>query len=231
MGVSSQAGIRKTTLTKQLVKKVLNKELLDINFLFHVSLKKVNYEEKLNVLQFLLTNLDSSWEHNPASDKLLSKQLEESEKVMLIFDGLDEATIKLEQQCPNAKLYDATTPEVILKNILNGNILRKAKKLITSRPRQMWELHGQYRPHCIVDVLGINLDGQRQICKDICEDDSEKVLNELLNHPKLSAQCFVPIICIFTIYWLHQKHLQPDQTPLFPSVTNILLNVLETFNT
>ena len=231
VGVSGQAGIGKTTLTKQLVEKVLNKELFDIDFLFYVSLKKVNYEEKLNVLQFLLTNLDSSWEHDPGSDKLLLKQLEESENIMMIFDGLDEAMIELEQPCPNAKLYDVTTPEVLLKNILNGNILRKAKKLITSRPRQMLELQEQYRPHYIVDILGINLEAQRQICKDICEDDSEKVLNELLNHPELSAQCFVPIICIFTIYWLHQNYLQPDQTPLFPSITNIKLNVLEIFLT
>ena len=231
VGVSGQAGIGKTTLTKQLVEKVLNKELFDIDFLFYVSLKKVNYEEKLNVLQFLLTNLDSSWEHDPGSDKLLLKQLEESENIMMIFDGLDEAMIELEQPCPNAKLYDVTTPEVLLKNILNGNILRKAKKLITSRPRQMLELHEQYRPHCIVDVLGINLEAQRQICKNICKDDSETVLTELLNHPELLAQCFVPIICIFTIYWLHQKHLQPDRTPLFPSVTNIILNVLEIFTT
>ena len=231
VGVSGQAGIGKTTFTKQLVEKVLNKELLDIDFLFYVSLKKVNYDEKLNVLQFLLTNLDSSWEHDSASDKVLLKQLEESEKVMIIFDGLDEATIELEKQCPNAKLYDVATPDIFLKNILNGNILPKAKKLITSRPRQMLELHEQYKPHCIVDVLGINFEAQRQICKDICKDDSDKVLNELLNHPELLAQCYVPIICIFIIYWLLLKHLHPDQTPLFPSVTNIILNVLETFTT
>ena len=231
VGLSGQAGIGKTTLTKQLVKKVLNKEVLDIDFLFYVSLKKVNYDKEVSVLQFLLTNLDSSWEHDPTSDKLLLKQLDESEKVMIIFDGLDEATIDLKQQCPNAKLYDVTTPEVILKNILDGNILRKSKKLITSRPRQMLELKAQYRPHCIVDVLGINLEAQHQLCKDICKDNCEKVLNELLNHPELLAQCFVPIICIFTIYCLHEKHLYRNQTPLFPSVTSIILNVLETFTT
>ena len=231
VGVSGQAGIGKTTLTKQLVEKVLNKKLLDIDLLFYVSLKKVNYDKEMTVLQFLLTDLDSSWKHDSASDEFILKQLEESENVMIIFDGLDEVTIELEKQCPNAKLYDVTAPEVLLKNILNGNILRKAKKLLTSRPRQMLELHEQYRPHCIVDVLGINLEAQRQICKNICNNDSEKVLTELLNHPALLAQCFVPIICVFTIYWLHQKHLHPDQTPLFPSVTNIILNVLETFIT
>ena len=229
VGVSGQAGIGKTTLTQQLVEKALNKELHDIEYLFYVSLKKVNYEEKLNVLQFLLTNLDFSWEHDPDSDKVLLEQLEKNGKVIIIFDGLDEAPIELKKQCPNAKLYDVTTPEVLLKNILNGNILRKAKKMITSRPRQMLELNEQYRPHCIVDVLGINIEAQRQICKNICTEDCETVLHELINHPELLAQCFVPIICIFTIYWLHQKHVQLDQTPLFPSVTNIILNVLETF--
>ena len=229
VGISGQAGIGKTTLTKQLLEKVLKKEMLDIDFLFYVSLKKVDYEEKMSVLQFLLTNLDSCWEHDRASDKKILKRLEESEKVMIIFDGLDEATIELGKQCPNANIYVEKTPEILLKNILNGNILRKAKKLITSRPRQMLELQEQYRPHCIVDVLGINLEAQRQISKDICGDDSEKVLEELRNHPELLALCYVPIMCIFTVYWLHQKQLHPDKTITFPSVTNIILNMLETF--
>ena len=229
VGISGQAGIGKTTLTKQLVEKVLKKEMLDIEFIFYVSLNKISYEKEMNVLQLLLTNLDSSWEHESDSDNKILKQLEENEKVMIIFDGLDEATINLEQQCPNAKLYDKENPDVLLKNILNGNILRKAKKLITSRPRQMWELEKECRPHYIVDVLGINLEAQRQICENICGDDNKKVLNELLNHPQLLAQCFVPIICIFTVYWLHQKHLQVDQTMIFPTVTNIMLNVLENF--
>ena len=229
VGISGQAGIGKTTLTKQLLEKVLKKEMLDIDFLFYVSLKKVDYEEKISVLQFLLTNLDSCWEHDCALDKEILKRLEESDNVMIIFDGLDEATIELGKQCPNANIHAEKTPEILLKNILNGNILRKAKKLITSRPRQMLELQEQYRPHCIVDVLGINLEAQRQISNDICGDDSEKVLEELFNHPELLAQCYVPIMCIFTVYWLHQKQLYPDKTITFPSVTNIILNMLETF--
>ena len=229
VGISGQAGIGKTTLTKQLLEKVLKKEMLDIDFLFYISLKKVDYEEKMSVLQFLLTNLDSCWEHDRASEKVILKRLEKSEKVMIIFDGLDEAAIELGKQCPNANIYVKKKPEILLKNILNGNILRKAKKLITSRPRQMLELREQYRPHCIVDVLGINLEAQHQISKDICGDDSEKVLEELLNHPELLALCYVPILCIFTIYWLHQKQLHPDKTITFPSVTNIILNMLETF--
>ena len=231
VGVLGQAGIGKTTLTKQLVEKVVHEALLDIDFLFYVSLKKVNYEEKLNALQFLLTNLDSSWEHDSASDKVLLKQLEESEKVMIIFDGLDEATIELEEQCPNANLYDVKTPEVLLKNILNGKILRKAKKLITSRPRQMLGLKKEFRPQCIVDILGINRKAQYQISKNICGADWENVVVELLNHPELEAQCYVPIICIFTVYWLHQKSRSPDETVEFASATNIVLNVLETFIT
>ena len=229
VGISGQAGIGKTTLTKQLLEKVLKKEMLDIDFLFYVSLKKVDYGEKMSVLQFLLTNLNSRWEHDCDLDKEILKRLEESDNVMIIFDGLDEATIELGKQCPNANIYFEKKPENLLKNILNGNILPKAKKLITSRPRQMLELHEQYRPHCIVDVLGINLRAQRQISKNICGDDSKKVLEELFNHPELLAQCYVPIMCIFTVYWLHQKQLYPGKTIKFPSVTNIILNMLETF--
>ena len=229
VGVSGQAGIGKTTLTKQLVEKVVNEELLDIEYLFYVSLKKVNYDDKLSALQFLLTNLDSNWEHDPTSDNEILKRLEESENVLIIFDGLDEASIELEVECPNAKLHDVTIADVLLKNILNGNILGQAKKLITSRPRQMWKLQEQYRPHFIVEILGISLEAQREMSKVICKDDNDKVFDELSNHPALMALCYVPIICIFIVHWLHQRQLQSNKTVAFPSVTNIVLNVLEFF--
>ena len=229
VGVSGQAGIGKTTLTKQLVKKVLDENMLDIDFLFYVSLNKVNYNDKMSVLQFLLTNLDSHWEHDRDSDNEILKQLDEMEKVMIIFDGLDEAKITLEEISPNTKLDEVTTPEALLKNFFLGNILPKAKKLITSRPRQMLELHEYCRPHFKVNVIGINLEAQKQICDDICGGESKKVYDELVNHPELLAQCYIPIICIFTAYYLYQRLVYPEQTASFPSVTNITLNVIQTF--
>ena len=229
VAIAGQAGIGKTTLTKQLVDKIINKELLDIDFLFYVSLNKVNYEKEMSVLEFLLTNIDSSWQHNPVSNCEILKHLDKSEKVVIIFDGLDEAAIELEKQCPNIKLFETAKPEMLLKNCLNGNILRKAKKLITSRPRQILELQEQYRPHLIVDILGISVEAQSQICKDICGDDSKRVQTELFNHPQLSVQCYVPIICILTIHWLHQNLHDSDQTVAFASIANIMLHMLENF--
>ena len=229
VAVSGQAGMGKTTLTKQLIEKVLQGTHFEVDFPFYVSLRNVNFDEKVNVLQFLLTNPHSGWEHDALLDKAILKELVESDKVMIIIDGLDEAAISLEDSCPSASITDITTPEVILKNLLNGHILPKAKKLITSRPRQLLELHENYRPHFIVDVLGLNSDAQKQICLDICGSDCDHVYLYLNEHAELSAQCFVPIICIFTLYSLHQQRLNPDNSFTFATVTNIILYVLENF--
>ena len=229
VAVTGLAGMGKTTLTKKLLEKVLDKELLDIDFVFYVSLNKVNYDENMSVLQFLLTNLDSEWKHNYASDYEILKQLDKSEKVMIIFDGLDKATIELDKQCLNAELNDVAKPDILLKNFLNGNILPKAKKLITSRPCQMLELLKQYKSFLIVIVRGINHEAQYEICQDISGADSEKVHNELMNHPALLGPCYIPIICLCTMHFLHQKWLNPDQTVAFTSLTNIILNIVEAF--
>ena len=229
VAVSGQAGLGKTTLTKQLVQKVLEETRFEVDYLFYVSLRKVKFEKDIGVLQFLLTNLHSSWEHDLALDRAIMKELVESEKVMIIIDGLDEADMKFEDECSTAFINDITTPETIIKNLLDGHILPKAKKLITSRPRQLLELRENYRPDFIVDILGLNRDAQKQICRDICGSDCDKVYQYLTDHPELSAQCFVPIICIFTMYSLHQKHLNPNHTTAFASVTSIILDVLENY--
>ena len=229
VAVSGQAGSGKTTLTKQLVEKILEETHFKVDFLFYVSLKNVKFGEKIGVLQFLLTNLHSSWEHDVATDKALLQELVETNKVMIIIDGLDEANMNLEGSCPTASIYDVTTPETILKNLLDGHIMPNAKKLITSRPRQLLELRENYRPDFIVNILGLNLDAQKQICRDICGSNSDRVYEYLVKHPELSAQCFVPVICIFTIYSLHQQQSNPDNSVAFASVTNIILYILENF--
>ena len=229
VAVSGQAGLGKTTLTKQLVEKVLEETYFEVDFLFYVSLRKVKFDKEISVLEFLLTNLYASWEHDVASDKAILKELVESDKVMIIIDGLDEAAISFEDSCPTASVYDVTKAETILKNLLDGHILQKAKKLITSRPRQLLDLNESYRPKFIVNILGLNSHAQKQICRDICGSDSDKVYEYLIKHPELSAQCFVPIICIFTIYSLYQQQLNPDDSIAFASVTNIILYVLKNF--
>ena len=229
VAVSGQAGLGKTTLTKQLLKKVLKETRFEVDFLFYVSLRKVNFDEKMGVLKFLLTNLRSSWEHDSALDKIILKQFERSDKMMIIIDGLDEAAINFEDTCPSASIFDVTSPEIILKNLLDGTMFPKAKKLITSRPRQLLELCEIYRPDFIVDILGVNSDAQKQICRDICGSDWEKIYFYLSQHPELSAQCFIPIICIFTVYSLHQQLLNRDKSITFASATIIMLCILENF--
>ena len=229
VAVSAQAGLGKTTLTKQLLEKVLEEKILEVDYVFYVSLKKVKFNRDIGVLQFLLTNLYSSWEHDISLDKAVLKALAASDKVMIIMDGLDEADVNYKDSCPTVTMDDVTTAETILKNLLDGHILPKAKKLITSRPRQLLELRENYRPDFTVDILGLNSDAQKQICQDICGSNSEKVYEYLSKHPELSAQCFVPIICIFTIYSLHQQQLNPNNSIAFASVTNIMLYVLENF--
>ena len=230
VAVSGQAGLGKTTLTKQFVDKVLEETVCEIDFLFYISLRKVKFDKEIDVLHFLLTNLHSGWEHDVAVNKAILKELAKSEKVMIIIDGLDEADINFEDSCPTASITDVTTPETILKNLLDGHMLPNAKKLITSRPRQLLELRECYRPDFIVNILGIDSDAQQQICRDICGSDCDRVYLYVTQHPELSAQCFVPLICIFTIYSLHQQQLNPDDSISFGSMTSIILYVLENFH-
>ena len=236
VGVIGHAGIGKTTFTKSLVKKVLppNENVFDIEYVFYICFRDINYEKPMNLLQFL-TNDCCIWElENEECIEAFLLDLNKNERVLIVMDGFDEAALtdmqkNFTDRCSVTKEQKA---ETFIKNILNGHILLKAKKLITSRPQQMYELHEAYKPIFMVNVLGLSKESQEKICGEIVGEENRKVkiLQFLRNNPDLDSYCYVPVNCILVVYCINTNlnEISMDKVQM-DSLTTIMVNVLGLF--
>ena len=233
VGIVGHAGIGKSTLSKLMVREILEKNSYE--FVFYLHFRNLNYKKEMNLLQFL-TN-DSTFSNNLAKKdrKQLLTKLEENENICIILDGFDESKIlsKTEPIQGSCSVFDSMTSETTIKHLFNGDLLPKAKKLFTSRPRQLFQLHKTYRPHFIVSVRGLNKTSQKQICEDVCVSDNvcTKVLKFVNNRPDFSHMCNVPVHCILLMYCISVNFNAVNVSSLekLDSLSNILVAALALF--
>ncbi|XP_062386701.1 NACHT, LRR and PYD domains-containing protein 3-like isoform X2 [Sardina pilchardus] len=118
--------------------------------------------------------------------------------IAFIFDGLDESRLSLDFQ-HNESIYSVTehaTVDVLLTNLIKGNLLPSALVWITSRPAAA----NQIPPECVdqvTEVRGFN-DPQKEeyFRKRITE---EELVNRIITHLKSSrilyVMCQIPVFC------------------------------------
>ena len=228
VGLIGQAGIGKTTLSKTILNRVLNEGLFDAEYVFYLQFRAVNFKQETNLLSFL--GVDLPWAQEKSRRKAVLAKLAKSSRVVMIFDGFDEAV--LDPSTPSKKifLWEEAKPETFIKNLLNGSVLPQAKKLITSRPRQLLSLNTSLKPHYIVNITGLDIESQKQICKEICDKNADRIFNHIIHHPQIASYCYVPANCIFVMYVMG-KIIQDKSSQAFPNtITGVLVIVIVFFS-
>ena len=200
--VTGQAGIGKTTFSKQLVFEMLDpdKRLFGAEIVFYVRFREVNYKKDMDLLQFLTTG--SQIYHNLSVEerrKILNHIKSSEESVYIVLDGFDEAAISETTNQAVCGLDEQEKAETLIVNLIRGDLLPHSKKIITSRPRQLSRLPQDYHNYFIVTIIGLDYDSQVQICQDLCGKDNERktmILEYISRHPNLRSFCYVPINAI-----------------------------------
>jgi len=231
VGITGQAGIGKTTLTKVIAKEMLNEGLFGVDFIFYLKCCDIDCKKTSNLLDFLINSASEFTKHE---SKLILKLLNDSQKVGIILDGFDEVAFTenltlLGEQC--CSINDIKNAETFIKNLLSGNILPNAKVLVTSRPQQLLQLHEDCKPKFIVEIAGLDKDGQRQICHDICngKEQQERIMLDYLHaYPNLQAYCYVPINCILVMLAVFLS-IQKGGKFIADSITSIFVATLYLF--
>ena len=231
VGVIGQAGIGKTSLTKKLLRQIIDEGLFESNYVFYLQFRELDYDRETNLLSFLAKSLSLSWINNSPRRNAVLNKLSSRNDVILIMDGFDEAIIDVSSSTfPEITVCDNAKPEIFLKNILKGNVLENIKKVITSRPRQLLKLSRELRPKYLVNILGLGLEAQYQICEDICNDNADDVFNYIQEHPSIATYCYVPCTCILAMHAVHTiKKQQKNNEHSFPmpsTISGILTIVL-----
>ncbi|XP_062373162.1 NLR family CARD domain-containing protein 3-like [Sardina pilchardus] len=187
------AGIGKTvSVQKYILEWAEGKENQDIHFIFPLPFRDLNCmkDKQLSLMDLL--------HHFFSEIKQLTFPSQGKYKVLFIFDSLDECRLQLDFQ-KNEILTDVTkvtSLDVLLTNLIKGNLLSSALLWITSRPAAA----NQIPPECVdrvTEVQGFS-DPQKEVYirKRISDQNlASKVITHIESSRSLHIMCHIPVFC------------------------------------
>ncbi|XP_061582569.1 NLR family CARD domain-containing protein 3-like [Cololabis saira] len=197
------AGIGKTVLTQKFTLDWTEGRInQDIQFLLPFTFRELNVlkDRKFSLVQLV---------HHFFTETREMCSFEEFQ-VVFIFDGLDESRLPLDFH-NNEVLTDvteSTSVDVLLTNLIRGNLLPSARLWITTRPAAA----NQIPPECVSMVTEVRgfTDPQKEeyFRKRFRKDKSTKIISHIKTSRSLHIMCHIPVFCWIT--------------------TTVLENVLET---
>ncbi len=176
------------------------KENQDISFIFPLPFRELNLKEKETQS---LTSIISQFF---PETKTLNFERRNQFKVLFLLDGLDECHLPLNFE-GNEKWSDVSSPaslDVLLTNLIKGNLLPSALIWITTRPAAASKIP----PDCIdrvTEVRGFNDAQKEEYFKKRFTD--QNLASEIIDHVKKSKSlfimCHIPVFC-----WISATVLQ-----------------------
>ncbi|XP_029979232.1 NACHT, LRR and PYD domains-containing protein 12-like [Sphaeramia orbicularis] len=191
----------------------------DVSLVVLLSFRELNLvrDEQYSLLTLLRV-------FHPTLQKVTAEQISVC-KLLFIFDGLDESRLSLDfHDCEVVSDVTQKKPvNVLLTNLIKGNLLPSALIWITSRPAAA----NQIPPSCVdrvTEVRGFTTDVQKEEYFRRRSSD-EDLCNEIISHIKTSRSlhlmCQIPVFCWISSMVLEHMLTSDQREELPKTLTNL----------
>ncbi|KAJ7998139.1 hypothetical protein DPEC_G00219490, partial [Dallia pectoralis] len=218
------AGIGKTvSVQKFILDWAEGKANQDLQLVFSLPFRELNLmkEGKLSLIQ-LINNFSIETKTARISNYT-------NYKVLFIFDGLDECRLPLDfknnKTCSD--VTESTTVDMLLTNLIRGNVLPSALLWITTRPAAA----NQIPSGCVdqvTEVRGFN-DPQKEeyFMKRFSDEDlASRIISHIKTSRSLHIMCHIPVFCWIVATILEYMLTTDDKVELPKTLTDMYSHFL-----
>ncbi|XP_041960926.1 NLR family CARD domain-containing protein 3-like [Alosa sapidissima] len=196
----------------------------DVEFVFVLPFRILNLTEHTwRSLQQLLTEL------HPELAELTDPRLYEECKVVLVLDGLDESQLALSFQ-PGYALCDTNSfaaVDVLVANLVQGNLLPSAHVWITSRPAAADQIPAKYVDR-YTEIRGFR-DPQKEeyLRKRIADEPKvDQIMSHIKSCRSLHIMCQIPAVCSIVATVTEHMLGRDDGAKLPQTLTELVTQLL-----
>ncbi|XP_025758497.1 NLR family CARD domain-containing protein 3 isoform X1 [Oreochromis niloticus] len=190
------AGIGKTVLTQKFILDwAEDKANQNIQFIFPFSFRELNVlkEEKMSLVELV--------HHFFTETKEAGICNFEDFQVMFIFDGLDECRLPLDFH-KTKNLTDpteSTSVDVLLTNLIRGNLLPSSRLWITTRPAAANQILPRY-VDMVTEVRGFTDPQKEEYFRKRFRDEEQasRIISHIKTSRSLHIMCHIPVFCWIT---------------------------------
>ncbi|XP_009290199.1 NACHT, LRR and PYD domains-containing protein 3 isoform X1 [Danio rerio] len=217
------AGIGKTvSVQKFILDWAEEKENQDVQLIIPLPFREINLmkDKTLSLSDLLQLFFPQTKEMEISSDKY---------KVLFIFDGLDECRLSLDFQSA-VRLCDVSesaSVDVLLMNLIVGNLLPSALIWITSRPAAA-DLVPSECVHRVTEVRGFNDPQKEEYFSKRISDQS--LANTIISHLKSSRSlyimCHIPVFCWISATVLEKMLSEAETAEIPKTLTQMYTHLL-----
>ncbi|XP_073690619.1 NLR family CARD domain-containing protein 3-like [Garra rufa] len=206
------AGIGKTvSVQKFILDWAEGKENQDVQLIFPLPFREINLmkDKTLSLSDLLHVFFPETKEMKISRDEY---------KVLVIFDGLDECRLSLDfkSKVKLCNISESASVDVLLMNLIVGNLLPSALIWITSRPAAA-DLIPSECVHRVTEVRGFNEPQKEEYFRKRISDQSlaDRIISHLKSSRSLYIMCHIPVFCWISTAVL-EKMLSPAESAEIP---------------